>query len=93
MCALENIAAVPGFLRSVRAIIRERGGKYVGIQRRAWQAGSPDLVLFNDPQTGTTLALAASAAIVTVQHVRAKLTESRSTFAAMRKSGAYKESR
>lgn len=93
MCALENVAAVPGVLRSVRTIIREGGGEYVGIQRGVWQAGSPDLVLFNDPLTGTTLALAASAALVSVWHVRAKIAESRSTFAAMRKKGAYRESR
>ncbi len=93
MCALENVAAVPGFLRSVRTIIREGGGEYVGIQRGVWQAGSPDLVLFNDPLTGTTLALAASATLVTVRHVRAKIAESRSTFAAVRESRAHRESR
>jgi len=77
----------------VKSIISEGGGEYVGIQRGVPQAGSPDLVLFNDPLTGTTLTLIASAAFVTVERVRAKLAESRSMFAAMRKSKAYGESR
>ena len=90
MCALANVAAIPGFLRSVRTIIREGGGEYVGIQRGVWQAGNPNLVLFNYPMTGTTLALAA---IVTAQRVRAKIADSRAMFVAMRKSGAYRKSR
>ncbi len=93
MCAFENVAAASELPRSVKTIIREGGGEYVGIQRGVWQAGSPDLVLFNDPLTGTTLALAASAAFVTVQCVRTKIAESRLVFAAMRESGAYRESR
>ena len=93
MCILGNLAAAPPPPRSMKSIIREGGGEYVGIQRGVWQAGSPDLVLFNDPLTGTTLALAASAAIVTAQRVRAKIAESRSMFVATRKSGAYRESR
>ena len=93
MCALGNLAAALPLPRSVKSIISEGGGEYVGIQRGVPQAGSPDLVLFNDPLTGTTLTLIASAAFVTVEHVRAKLAESRSMFAAMRKSEAYGESR
>jgi hypothetical protein len=92
MWALENVAVVPGFLRSLGNIVREGGGVYVGIQRGVWQAGSLDLVSFNDPLTGTTLALAATAVIVTVPGVQAKIAESRSTFTAMRDSRAYRES-
>lgn len=93
MCPLGNLAAAPPPLRPMKSIISEGGGEYVGIQGGVWQAGSPDLVLFNDPLTGTTLALAASAAIVTAQRVRAKIAESRSMFVAMRESGASRESR
>ncbi len=93
MCAFENAAAAPALPRSMITIIHEGGGEYVGIQHGVWQAGSPDLVLFNDPLTGTTLALVASAAFVTVQRVRAKIAESRSAFATMRESGEYRESR
>ncbi len=93
MSAFENVAAAPALPRSMKSIIREGGGEYVGIQHGVWQVGSPDLVLFNDPLTGTTLALVAGAAFVTVQRVRAKIAGSRSAFAAMRESGAYRESR
>ena len=93
MCAFQKVATAPGFLRSLGNIIREGGGEYVGIQRGVQLAGSPDLVLFNDPLTGTTLALAASAMLATVPRVRAKIAESRSTFAAVKESRAYRESR
>ncbi len=65
----------------------------MGIQRGVPQAGSPDLVLFNDPLTGTTLTLIASAAFVTVERVRAKIAKSRSMFAAVRENRAHRESR
>ncbi len=93
MCAFENITAAPELPRSVKKIIREGGGEYVSIQRGVWQAGSPDFALFNHPLTGTTLAVAASAAFVTVQRDRSKIAESRSVFVAMRETAAYRKNR
>ena len=56
------------------------GGEYRGIQRGAGQMGIPDLILFNDPITGTTLALVANTNGVTAQHVQAKIKRSRVLF-------------
>lgn len=61
--------------------VRRGGGQYVGIQRGLGTADVPDLVLFNDPQTGSTLALAISQ--VSPWRVRAKIQDSRFRFAAV----------
>ena len=88
MFALDNSAVATQTLsRSMEISVREGGGEYVGIQRGVPQAGSPDLVLFNDPLTGTTLALVASEAVVTMHRVRTKIAHSRMAFAAMRQKG------
>lgn len=58
------------------------GGKYQGIQRGSRQRGIPDMVLFNDPLTGTTLALIVNGGRpITAQRIRAKIASSRATFA------------
>ena len=57
------------------------GGEYRGVQRGSQQKGIPDLILFNDPLTGTTLALVANAKLITPQIVRAKIGRSRADFA------------
>lgn len=56
------------------------GGEYRGIQRGSRHMGIPDLVLFNDPITGTTLALVANTNGITAQHIQAKIKRSRSLF-------------
>jgi hypothetical protein len=56
------------------------GGEYRGIQRGSRQKGIPDLILFNDPLTGTTLALVANGRHITAQNVRAKIDRSRARF-------------
>lgn len=60
--------------------IRAGGGQYVGVQRGSREKGIPDLVLFNDPLTHTTLAFRAGGGI-TEQTVRAKIAHSRTGFA------------
>jgi len=50
------------------------GGRYVGIQERR-RAGKPSLVLFDDPDTGTTLAVPLPE--LTAETVRARIEESR----------------
>lgn len=50
------------------------GGRYVGIQERL-VAGVPALVLFDDPETGTTLSVPLPD--LTAEAVRARLAESR----------------
>lgn len=71
-------------LSLAKAAIREGGGEYVGIQAGVRQAGSPDLVLFNDPMTRTTLALVADQALLTAQQVQDKIAQSRRLFAEIR---------
>lgn len=67
--------------------IREAGGEFVGVQPGVPRAGNPDLFLFNDPMTGTTLAMAANEHHITVHRVRTKLEHSRHRFAEMRWKG------
>lgn len=62
------------------AVIRG-GGEYRGIQRGSHQRGVPDLVLFNDPITGTTLALVLKAQPITARAIRSKISRSRAVFA------------
>jgi hypothetical protein len=64
----------------IEAAVIAGGGEYRGIQRGSQQSGIPDLALFNDPLTGTTLALVTNAACMTAQEVRAKILHSRSRF-------------
>lgn len=61
-------------------VITAGGGAYKGIQRGCSRTGIPDLVLFNDPLTGTTLALVANKKRITVYRVRAKIERSRDKF-------------
>ena len=80
-------------LQLAKTAIREAGGEFVGVQRGVPRAGNPDLVLFNDPMTGTTLALAVDDKHITVQRVQAKIERSRHRFAAMRdRSGNFRQS-
>ena len=65
--------------------IHAGGGEYLGIQPGLPQAGVPDLVLFNDPLTGTTLALIVNAMPVTVRRVRRKIARSRFAYAAFKR--------
>lgn len=64
-----------------KAAVIAGGGEYCGIQRGSRQKDIPDLILFNDPLTGTTLALIADEAPITAQSVHAKITYSRAGFA------------
>jgi hypothetical protein len=55
------------------------GGVYKGIQRGSSRI--PDLVLFNDPATGTTLALVSDGRPITARTIQAKIARSRARFA------------
>ncbi len=74
-------------LQLAKTAICAAGGQFVGVQRGVPRAGSPDLILFNDPTTGTTLALAVNNKHITVQRVRAKIEHSRHRFAKARRGG------
>lgn len=65
----------------IEAAVTAGGGEYCGIQRGSQQKDIPDLILFNDPLTRTTLALVANARPITPQIVRAKIGRSRADFA------------
>jgi hypothetical protein len=87
MSGHDNFAdAAPPALRLAEGAVLDGGGEYVGIQRGSRHKGIPDMVLFNDPMTRTTLALVVSATPVTAQQVRAKIAHSRFVFARVRKS-------
>ena len=80
-------------MQLAKTAIREAGGEFVGVQHGVPRAGNPDLVLFNDPMTGTTLALAVNDRRITAQRVQAKIECSRYRFAAMRaRSGNLRQS-
>jgi hypothetical protein len=88
MADLDNFAeAAPPALRLAEGAVLEGGGEYVGIQRGSRHKGIPDMVLFNDPMTRTTLALVVSATPLTEQQVRAKIAHSRFVFAEARRRG------
>jgi hypothetical protein len=63
----------------IEAQVRAAGAHPVGVQRGMPEAGLPDLFLFNDPQSMTTLALPMNTPI-TSQAVAAKLAASRRNF-------------
>jgi hypothetical protein len=67
------------FQESAKEIVTAGGGEYKGIQRGTLQ--TPDLILFNDPVTGTTLALAADRRQITVARIQAKIARSRARIA------------
>jgi uncharacterized protein with GYD domain len=58
-----------------RSMVEQAGGAYVGIQR---DPGGVDLILFNDPETESTIACKVN--IASVGMVRAKLLKSRLMF-------------
>lgn len=60
------------------------GGEYRGIQPGSAEKGIPDLVLFDDPATHTTLALPIREAPITAAAVRRKIARSRMRFARQR---------
>jgi len=72
-------------LQLAMAAIDAGGGEYVGIQRGVPQTAMPDLILFNDPLTHTTLALAVNEGPITAQSVQAKIALSRHVFRQMKK--------
>lgn len=63
-----------------QAVVFAGGGEYQGIQRGELEKGIPDLVLFNDPATHTTLALAIRQAPITASVVHKKIARSRQLF-------------
>ncbi len=88
MSGRDNFAeAAPPALRLAEGAVLDGGGEYVGIQRGSRHKGIPDMVLFNDPMTRTTMALVVSATPVTAQQVRAKIAHSRFVFARVRRKG------
>jgi hypothetical protein len=64
----------------IATIVIAGGGQYRGIQRGSHERGIPDLILFNDPLTGTTLALVANDEPITALRVRARIRRSRVDF-------------
>ena len=79
--------ASPPPLRVAEGAVLDGGGEYVGIQRGSQHKGIPDMVLFNDPLTRTTLALVLSAMPISAQQVRAKITHSRFVFTGVKLKG------
>ncbi|HLH36357.1 MAG TPA: hypothetical protein VKX41_16925 [Alloacidobacterium sp.] len=74
-------------LQLAKAAICKPGGQFVGVQRGVPRTGNPNLVLFNDPMTGTTLPLAVNNKHFTVQRVQAKIEHSRHRLAESRRGG------
>ena len=86
----ETVPRVPGdetlvrlrvCLEQTKEAVTHGGGEYRGIQRGSDRKGIPDLVLFNDPITGTTLALILEEEPITPRVIRPKLGRSRAMFA------------
>lgn len=65
---------------SAREAVIQGGGSYRGIQHGSPERGIPDLVLFNDPVTNTTLALVFDGSPVSCEAVKAKIRDSRKVF-------------
>lgn len=65
---------------SAHESVKQGGGTYRGIQYGSPKRGMPDLVLFDDPVTKTTLALALDGSPVCPEAVRNKIRESRQVF-------------
>jgi uncharacterized protein (DUF302 family) len=65
---------------SAHESVRQGGGTYRGIQYGSPKRGMPDLVLFDDPVTKTTLALALDGSPVCPEAVRSKIRDSRQVF-------------
>ena len=65
---------------SAHESVKQGGGTYRGIQYGSPKRGMPDLVLFDDPVTKTTLALALDGSPVCPEAVRNKIMESRQVF-------------
>ena len=81
-CNLSNVPAVASSESLARLAVKEGGGQWVGIQE---YEGMPyDLVLFNSPGTGSTLALKTSE--TTADSVRRRIEESDAAFNVCRNS-------
>ena len=65
---------------SAHESVKQGGGTYRGIQYGSPKRGMPDLVLFDDPVTKTTLALGLDGSPVCPETVRNKIRESRQVF-------------
>ena len=65
---------------SVHEAVKEGGGTYRGIQYGSPETGMPDLVLFDDPVTKTTLAPVLDGPCVRSEAVSAKIMKSRKVF-------------
>jgi hypothetical protein len=65
---------------SVYEAVKKGGGTYRGIQYGSQEIGVPDLVLFDDLVTKTTLALAFDGSPVSAEVVVSKIRESRKRF-------------
>lgn len=64
----------------VHDVVKQGGGIYRGIQYGSPERGMPDLVLFDDPVTKTTLALAFDGSPVCPEAVATKISSSRKVF-------------
>jgi len=62
--------------REYKRIVKRNGGIYIGIQKNPY---GEDLILFNDPLTGSTLGLKVS--VVTGDSIQRKIREVRKMFA------------
>ena len=68
-------------LEQTKEAVTRGGGEYRGIQCGSHRKGIPDLVLFNDPITGTTLAMVLEEEPITPRAIRSKIARSREVFA------------
>ncbi len=67
--------------------VAKGGGEYRGIQRGSAAKNVPDLVLFDDPATHTTLSLRVGEAPITAEAVRKEIARSRAQFPARDETG------
>lgn len=64
----------------LQRVVADGGGEYCGVQIGSRHLGIPDLILFNDPVTCTTLALIINEERITAQTVRERIARSRATY-------------
>ena len=64
----------------IQEAVKRGGGTYRGIQYGSPERGVPDLFLFDDPVTKTTLALTLDGSSVCSKRVKRKISESRKVF-------------
>lgn len=76
---------------SCQQAVMEGGGEYRGVQQGSPVEDTPDLILFDDPATHTTLSLPLGVEPITASAVRKKIARSRSFFHEQRDTPSAKQ--